>query len=219
MRPRIAKTYELLSLLSTRDPPRIGRAELLDILFDGRSDPSARSYLRTTIQWLRHCLPDNAVLTDGGLLRIADSVTVETESGRFEAQLAAAARLQGPERLAGTRDALRIYGGGDYLPGAHAGWADERASALAELANDARCDAAELALAAARYDEARELAEQALDDEPYCESAWRTLMRVAETRGDQQGVVRAYRGCEAALKTVNSTPSATTQRLLQSLRR
>jgi DNA-binding SARP family transcriptional activator len=219
VRPRIAKTYELLSLLVTRGAAGIERGDLLDALFEGRSDASARSYLRTTIQWLRHCLPDGAVLTDTGRVRISESVSVVAESMLFEAQLGAAARLQGSERKAATIAALGIYDRGEYLPGPHGSWADDRAQSLAAMAADARCEAAELALAEGAYDEAQELVEQVLRAEPYSEPAWRTAMRLAETRGDQQGVVRAYRSCEHALAEMNARPSATTQRLLETLRR
>jgi DNA-binding SARP family transcriptional activator len=218
-RPRIAKTYELLALLASRAPAEVERSELLDTLFDGRADASARSYLRTTIQWLRHCLPEGAVIADGGRVKIDGAVAVVTESARFESQLAEAARHPGEERLAATLEALATYDRGEYLPGAHSTWADERARELAELANDGRCEAAELALSAGRYDEAHRLTAQVVRAEPYRERAWRIAMRIAETRGDEQGVVRAYQSCELALARVNATPSTTTRRLLHSLRR
>jgi DNA-binding SARP family transcriptional activator len=159
------------------------------------------------------------VITDSGRVQLDKSITLVAESTRFQTRIAAAARLQGVERLEATRAALEIYDRGEFLPGPHGSWADERARTLDELAIDARCEAAELALAADCYEEAQELVEQALRAEPYCETAWRTAMRLAETRGDQEGVMRAYRSCEQALAEVNAAPSATTQRLLQALRR
>lgn len=218
-RPRIAKSYELLSILALSGPDGIRRAELLDILFDGRATASAGSYLRTALQWLRKCLPEGAIISENGVIRIDETFTIVTESARFESRLVEAARLRDDERLAATLGALAVFEKGEYLPGSHSEWAEKRGSKLADLANDARCEAAELALVAGRYDEAHELTEQVLKFDPYRENAWRFAMRIAEIRGDQQGLLRAFIGCENALRQINTSPSAATRRVFQALRR
>jgi LuxR family transcriptional regulator, maltose regulon positive regulatory protein len=144
---------------------------------------------------------------------------IASESTRFEAQLAEAARLQGADRLAATRDALAVYDRGAYLRGARSAWADKRRELLAQLAADARSEAAELAFAAARYDEAGKLADEVLSVEPFRETAWRLMMRIANVLGDDDGVVRAYHACERALAQVGTTPSPSTRELLERLRR
>jgi DNA-binding SARP family transcriptional activator len=220
VRPRIAKTYELLAYLVTRAPPRAERDELLDALFDGRSDESTRAYLRQAVRWLRHVLPDaEALVVARGTVSLSGDVQIASESTRFEAQLVEAARLQAGDRLAATRDALEIYDRGDYLPGGRSAWVDGRRRRLAELAAGARSEAAELAFAAERYDEAARLAEEVLHTEPFRETAWRLTMRVASALGDDDGVIRAYHACERALAQVGTTPSASTHQLLERLRR
>lgn len=219
VRPRIAKTYELLSFLAARQPPQAERGELLDALFEGRADRSARSYLGQATQWLRQLLPAEAVIVEGGHVRLAEDIVVTTDSIRLESHLAEAARLQGEERLTATLQALAIYEQGDYLPGPRSTWADERAQRLADLAADARCQAADLALVGGRFELARGLTEQVLRAEPFREGAWRLAMRVAEALGDDQGILRAYHGCEQALAELGAVPSDTTRHLLRALRR
>jgi DNA-binding SARP family transcriptional activator len=165
-------------------------------------------------------LPDPAALVvERGTVRLRDDVVIMSESNRFEAALAEAARLQGHERLAATLDALAIYDKGDYLPSARSGWADDRRQRLAELATDARSEAAELALAAERYDEAERLAEEVLHTEPFRETAWRLRMRISHALGDDAGVIRAYHACGRALSEVGTKPSRSTDQLLERLRR
>ena len=72
---------------------------------------------------------------------------------------------------------------------------------------------------AGRYAEAGELAEAALGDDPFRESAWRLRMQIAGIVGDEDGVIAAYRGCADALDTLGARPSDATRGLLESLRR
>jgi DNA-binding SARP family transcriptional activator len=218
-RPRIAKSYELLAYLMSVNPPEAGRDELLDALFEGRNDDSTRSYLRQAIRWLRHVLPgENALVVDDGRARLVD-VVVRSESGSFESGLAEAARLRGENRLSATLEALALYDRGEYLPGIHSSWVDERRRRLADLAADARYEAAELAYSLGRYREAEALVDRLLRADPYRETAWRLTMRIFSALGDGDGVIRAYQSCERALAEIGATPAPTTRRLLEQLRR
>jgi DNA-binding SARP family transcriptional activator len=218
-RPRIGKAYELLAFLATRSPARASRSELLDALFGGRADKSARAYLRQATHWLRQLLPEGGIVVEDGRVRVSEEVAITSESARFETALIEAARLQGSDRLGATLAALEIFDRGEYLPGSHSEWADRRQAELAELAADARYEAAELALAAGDHGRARALVLQVLGEDPFREPAWRLAMRVAETFGDEQGILRAYHDCEQSLARVGTTPSPTTRQLLERLRR
>jgi hypothetical protein len=44
-------------------------------------------------------------------------------------------------------------------------------------------------------------------------------MRIAAALGDDDAVLRAYQRCEQALATIGTSPTASTQRLLDQLRR
>jgi DNA-binding SARP family transcriptional activator len=219
VRPRIAKSCELLAYLTSTKPPEAARDELLDAMFDGRNDDSTRSYLRQAIRWLRQVLPgDDALVVDNGRVRLAE-VVVRSESVSFETGLAQAARLLGEERLSATLEALELYDKGEYMPNTHSPWADERRQRLADMAADARYEAAELAYSLGRYQAADELVERLLRADPYRETAWRLTMRILSALGNEDGVIRAYQSCERALAEIGATPAPTTRRLLERLRR
>jgi ATP/maltotriose-dependent transcriptional regulator MalT/DNA-binding SARP family transcriptional activator len=219
VRPRIAKTYELLAYLAARPDARAAREDLLDALFEGRTDKSARAYLRQAVRWMRQVLPEHLVVVEHGEVRLGGDVRIMSESGQFETALAEAARLRGADRLAATLAALAVVDQGDYLPDVTSAWADERRRHLAELATDARYEAAELAFAEGRLDEAGRLVEEVLGAEPYREAAYRLRMRLAAALGDDHGVLRAFQGCERALAAVGAAPTQTTRWLLDQLRR
>jgi DNA-binding SARP family transcriptional activator len=218
VRPRIAKSYELLAYLAASPAGRADRDELLEALFGERRDESARAYLRQAIHRLRSVLPDGALQAENGHVQLGEEVGVSSESVYLERQLAEAARLQDDERLAATRAALAIYDRGEYLPGSRAGWADERQQRLADLVTEARYQAAVLSFGAGLYDEGRRLVTQVLGEDPLREAAWRLQMRIAQALGDDDGVLRSYQCCEAALAELQTSPSASTRQLLDRLR-
>ena len=211
VKPRIAKSYELLAYLAAAPEGRGDRAELLEALFGERRDESARSYLRQAIHQLREVLPDGALEAENGHVTVHG---VSSESVALERRLAEAARLQGDDRLAATIDALAIYDRGEYLPGSRAHWADERQQRLSEQVGQARYQASVLAFGAGDYELAGRLVSEVLSADPYHEAAWRVRMRIARALGDEDGAKRAYRGCELALGDMQAEPSASTRALL-----
>jgi DNA-binding SARP family transcriptional activator len=219
VRPRLAKSYELLAYLLTRPRHRAERDELLDALFDGRASDSTRAYLRQAVRWLRTVLPANGLVNEGTAVGLGDQLAVVSESVELEHGLVEAARLQGAERLAATLSALEVVERGAYLPGSSSRWVEERSQRLRELSTDARYEAAELAFAAGRLELAERLANAVLDAEPFHEPAWRLTMRLAGARGDDQAVLRSYKHCDQVLAEVGAEPSATTRQLVNQLRR
>jgi len=152
-------------------------------------------------------------------VKLSDDAGLSSESGILEQRLAKAARLQGADRLSLTLEALAIYDRGEYLPGPRGTWGDERQQHLSELAAEARYQAAVLSFGEGRYDHAARLTDQVLRADPYREAAWRLSMRIAQAQGDEDGVLRAYQGCEAALADLRAVPAASTRQLLEKLRR
>lgn len=217
--PRLTKSYELLAYLALHRGAA-GRDELLDALFAGRTDPSARAYLRQAIHVLRHVLPPEAELeVVDGQVALADGVRIVSESARFEALLAEAARLQGEERLTAILRALELVDRGEYLAGRSSPWIDARQAHLRSLTADARLDAGQLAFAAGRYQLAERLVERVVAEDPFREAAWRLIMQIAGAHGDDDGMIGAYRRCEQTLATLGTSPAASTRQLLDRLRR
>ncbi len=219
VQPRLKKSYELLAYLANGGRDVVRRTEVMEALFDGRSDDSAASYLRQAVLRLRKAVPDLLETEAGaGRIRLSENVHVTTESERAVGLLRQAASLRGPERLRMLLDALEIVDRGEYLPGMVAVWVDERREQIAALARDARYEAAEIALSTDDYRRAERLATEVLDADPFRESAWRLLMRTAHAVGDHDRVIGVYRACERALSEIGARPGTTTTELLANLR-
>ncbi|MBV9919021.1 MAG: hypothetical protein JO153_21155 [Solirubrobacterales bacterium] len=219
VRPRLSKSLELLVFLAQQGGAAT-RDQLLDALFDGRADRSARSYLRQAVHMLREVLPVTAgVSSDGRDVCMSGITGIVTQSHRFEQELAAAARLQGNERLAATLNAVAPAEQGEYLPGLSSAWVDARREQLVALIANAQFEAAQLALTSGRYEEAEQLISRVLTADALREGGWRLAMRIAAALGDDDEILRAYQRCERALATIGTSPTASTQRLLDQLRR
>lgn len=220
VRARIRKSYELLAYLASRPSPGAEREELLDALFDGRADDSARSYLRQAVHRLREVLSDDAVLAfEGSRLRLGGDVLLVSDSAQVAGLLASAADRSGGERLAHLLEALAVIDRGEYLAGVASRWVDERRGELGAIAAETRHEAAQLMFAEARYLEAKRLANTVVRFDPYREGTWRLLMRIEHATGDEDGVVNTYRMCERAMGEIGMPVSGTTESLLTTLRR
>jgi LuxR family maltose regulon positive regulatory protein len=219
VRPRIAKSLELLAFMIGRRRQHATRAELLDALFDGRVNLSSRSYLRQSINRLREVLPADGLLHNDG-----DEVWLEpgqfsSDSQRLSYALAAAREVPGDRQLEALRSALSITERGAFLEGVTTEWAVLRRRELDALATDARMLAAEAALSAGDYRQAEELALTVLEIDPFRESAWQIRMRVFNALGDSDALLATFRRCEETLGEAGLTPAPATRRLLEQLRR
>ncbi|MFB7114767.1 BTAD domain-containing putative transcriptional regulator [Streptomyces sp. NPDC056291] len=218
-RPRIAKSYELMGLLLAAPERTVTRTAALDALFDSRSDNSARAYLRQAVHHLRLVLPDeDALRLEDGTISLAGAAQVTTYTDEFTGWVATAAETGGEQRLTRLTSALAVAAHGPYLPRATSAWAEKRRADLARLVLDVTTDAAELAWRLDTPQTALALAEQALEGDPYRESMWRLLMRIAGALGQYDEVITHYRRCGLALEEVSASPSSATRRLLAELR-
>ena len=87
------------------------------------------------------------------------------------------------------------------------------------MTSKARLQAAQTQYEQEQFLDAERLAREALAQDPYQESAWRLLMRVGSAVGDEDRVITAFRQCQRALAELDATPSDSTRRLLDQLRR
>jgi DNA-binding SARP family transcriptional activator len=218
-RARIAKTYALLAyLLGTAE--LVSREELLDALFDARSDASTRAYLRQAIQGLRQLLPEEGDLrVEPRGLALSDRSRCESDSLLLEARLDSAARLSGLRRYESVAEALRATDRGPFLSAVECGWVRRRRTELAARIADARIGMAVAAFEESRFELAEPVLERVVAEDPYRERAWRLLMRMAVARGCDDDVIALYRSCEQALREVGLEPSHPTRLLVAGLRR
>ncbi|MFF5523105.1 BTAD domain-containing putative transcriptional regulator [Streptomyces coeruleorubidus] len=217
-RLRISKSLELLSYLSSRPCRAAGRRELLEVLF-ARDDRSTRAYLRQAVHQLNLTLPPQLrLIVEQNRLALADEVARGCQSLLFKVDLAQAHRLAGRARLSAIEEVL-ARNEGDYLPGRTSEWVEERRQTLSQQVADALSSAAELALQLHQYGDAVRLCDQATAIDPFREVVWRVRMRAANALGDDDGVLTAFLGCEAALARIDASPSPSTRKLLRQLQR
>ena len=219
VKPRIAKSLALVSLLATAPNHSVTRSEALHALFEGEHNDSSRAYLRQAVHRLREVMPPGLGPSFvGDVLSFSGTVAVISESSQFEDFLREANRLQGEDKLHVLERALSIYEKGEFLPKVDSTWATERRSSLAEKAVTASLAGAVICFDAQKYQQARKLAEASLVGDPYSERAWRMLMRVSDAIGDADGVTSAYLRCEDAFAEGNLVPSVATKDLFLLLR-
>jgi DNA-binding SARP family transcriptional activator len=215
VQPKLTRSVELLACLAAHGGD-VGRRVLLEELFGGRADDSARSYLRQAIRGLRDVLGDDApLLVDAD--RIAwtdDQLTSDSIALRRDVQQAQL--LHGRDRLAAL---TALIDPGEFLPEARSPWADERREALRRLLLDARLAAAEIAFELGELEQAEAFVQGVLREDPHRESAWRLSMRIAGALGQEDRVIARFRDCRAALAEVATVPADSTRRLLEQLRR
>lgn len=85
--------------------------------------------------------------------------------------------------------------------------------ALSRQTAEALSSAAELALRLHQYGDAARLGDQVTAIDPLREVAWRVRMRAANALGDDDGVLTAFQGCEAAPARIDASPSPSTREL------
>lgn len=216
--PNLAKSYELLAYLACHDN-EVVRKDLLNDLFEGRADESARAYVRQAVNKLRRELPpDVPLVADAGDVRW-EGGGLTTESLEAASALQQAAELQGRQRVDAVLAALAPFERGEYLPQARSEWADERREELGRIAVEARLGAAEAAFSTGDLAIAEELVRQVLLDDPLREGAWRLSMRLAAAMGNDDRVISEFRHCEERFAEVGISPAESTRHLLEQLRR
>ena len=213
---RIKKSYELLAFLLTRPERTASRAEVLDALFEGRADDSARSYLRQAIRELRSAA-DELLAVDDYAIAIPPATVVSSSSARALSCLEEAQRMTGEtriDRVVAALGALRA----EFLPGAGSAWVEARRSELRDIWADGQAATATLAYQHGRYADAEQLLRDLLDVDPLREACWRLRIRLAHELGDDDALLVAYRRCCRALGEFGLEPSDTTRALIRQLR-
>jgi LuxR family maltose regulon positive regulatory protein len=219
VRTRIRKSAELLAFLVSEGKPTVPRRRLLNVLFDGRDDPSTRAYLRQAMQQLRAALPASVGFSITRIeLRVPGISAVSADSLRFERLLALANRQAAEKRLASLQRALETVSDGEYLPEVVSEWAQERRRLLRGAIVEARVAAADLLFHHGKYHDASRMIDEAVEDDPYSERAWRLRIQLANAVGDDDRVLDAFRRCRTHLQELGLEPSAETVQLVERLR-
>ena len=218
IRPRIAKSYELLAYLVLQPGRAAKRSQLLTELFDGRADEASRSYLRQALRWLKLTIPgEDSIITDRWSVQLSEALKVKCASLHFETKVAEASRLRDGARIGAMIEALKISERGDFLEGIDTRWVTQRRQELHRLEVETHFELATLMYSSGQLTEAQHHMQVALRQESFRESGWRLLMRIASELGDSDGVIHAFHQYETALGEFGIAASPRTRQLLRNL--
>jgi DNA-binding SARP family transcriptional activator len=216
---RIARVAVALGYLAVAGGP-VTRTELLDALFDGRGDDSAKAYLRQVLHGVRNVIPAGTQLqVAGDTIALPRALTVETDSMRLCARLAEAGGLRSELRVAAVTRALAPAEKGAIFEGVECAWVHARRAEMDHIVTEARIDLAVAHYETGAFAKAERVLERVVAENPFRERAWRMLIRVAAGEGRVDDVIEIYRRCVSALQEAGLEPSAWTTELLAGLRR
>jgi DNA-binding SARP family transcriptional activator len=198
----------------------VTREELLNALFDGRSDPACRSYLRQAIYRLRDVLPEElAPRQDGDRFAVPSLELVSGTAQVVLDMLAQADRQEGETRLRTLAEAFAHSDRGVFLAPMSSTWVSQRRSEIGDRLTAARTDAAKLAFMLSRYREARQYVEDVLKTSPYSEQGWQLAISLAHASGSDDAVLSLYQRYTSTMREFGVPPSAEVHRLVTRLRR
>ena len=217
--PRLRKCTELLARIISSPNRAVSRQEVLDGLFQSRSEPAARSYLRQALYRLREIVSEElAPRLDGERLTLPGDEAIAATSEDVLAMVGQADRQDDEARFETLTEALARTDRGAYLEGFSSTWADARRIELTERIVRARLDLARVAYRLGRYWESGIAVDLVLRQDPYREDAWLLKLSLAQASGRDDGVLATYQRYVATMREAGVPPSAEIQRLLSRMR-
>ncbi|MBL5973673.1 MAG: hypothetical protein D3X82_07900 [Candidatus Leucobacter sulfamidivorax] len=214
---KLAKSAELLSFLAL-EGGSASRDQLIEALFESKTEKAAHAYLRMAVNEIRRALEDpDCIAVDANRVWWAAG-SLRSDFTDLRVRLRRLANVGGQERLRLALSALHASEDKPYLAGGRSAWAQEQRERWSQLRLDTKHIAAEAAFEVADYRLAHKLVTEVLAADAFRERAWRLAMRISSAVGDQDRVIALYRKCEEALAEIPTTPAGATRRLLSELR-
>ncbi len=211
------KVVELAALLSLRRQG-VPRSELLTALVPDSDRHRGGNYFRQIVHRLRCCTGVSLERTPTGALRWPDDVLVDAVDVSFERVMKNTAGAGGNDRFDQLHHELRRFHGA-YLNASDLEWAEARRYQLDVQRTAALVELSRLGYELGRWDDSRSYAQEAITADPYCEEAYRTLLRLEAAAGSPHAVMATYRRLTNALTDLSLEPDRTTLELLRELRR
>jgi ATP/maltotriose-dependent transcriptional regulator MalT/DNA-binding SARP family transcriptional activator len=199
-------------------PEGMTRDEICLILWPDASTEEARFRFKNTVYRLRRAVGRNSVLLDQEIYRFNNKLDYEYDVEIFLKENALAARSDDPmEKLAHFREAVKVYRG-NYLTEVEETWTLNPREYLRQNFLNILLKAAGIYFDMAKYDQALEYCQRALNEDNLLEEAYRMALRTFAAMGDRVGLVRQYQQCVEVLeREINTEPSPQTQALYQQL--
>jgi DNA-binding SARP family transcriptional activator len=216
------KPRHILALLALRGA--MPKAELTELLWDGRPPADHVATVESYVSLLRHRLDPAATVRDsvitasnGGYALVADRVRVDV--ARFD-ELVTAAHGRTARRALPPLTAAAHLADRPLLVDEQPDWAASARSRYRTRLRDTLLHAAGHALATGRPQEALPLAGRAVEIDPVAERGWLITMTAQRELGDRVAALQAYDRCRRALVDgLGVEPSAETRAMFLDLLR
>jgi DNA-binding SARP family transcriptional activator len=189
------KARTTLAFLAVRSDRFAAVDEIIEALWSDHPPQGASANVATLVSRLRSVLGRSSIVGEGGRYRLGDDVAVDLYDAtallsRAEARLRA---KDGPTALHTAQQVIAMLGDGIVLPEyPDAAWAASARPVPVGLMRRARLVIAEAALLAGDTLAAREVAEQAVAEDPLDEPAYRALMCAHAVAGEPVRALATY---------------------------
>jgi DNA-binding SARP family transcriptional activator len=207
------KVLELAAMLAIhRDGIDRGRLQLT--LFPDADRRRAGNYLRQVVHKLRQVTSVELDRDSNGRIGWPTDLWIDTTDLRIERLVASSQRVFGADRLRRLEEAVELATG-PYLADSALEWIEARRFELEVTVAAAAQEACLLAWELGEFFRARTLAMKTLELDPYCEAAFRVLLRVEATVGTPTAATTVIRRLGAALNELVVGPEPATLDLLR----
>lgn len=210
------KVLELAALLAVHREG-IDRSKLQLALFPEADRRRAGNYLRQVVHKLRQVTSVELDRDSDGRIGWPAELWIDTTDLRVERLVAASQRVFGADRLRRLEEALELATG-PYLADSALEWIEARRFELDVTIGAAAQEACQLACDLGELFRARELAKRTLELDPYCDAAFRVLLKVEATIGTPSAAAGVFRRLCGALEDLGVAPDAATVELVRQMR-
>jgi ATP/maltotriose-dependent transcriptional regulator MalT/DNA-binding SARP family transcriptional activator len=201
-------------------PEGVSRETLGLAFWPEASSDEVRYRLKNTLYRIRRATGKDVILFTGEHYRFNADIAHDYDVEHFLGALEQAQSTDQPKaKLAAYEKALKAYRG-PYLPNLDDSWAQAERESLARRYRQAMLSLAQLYLKQGHGQQALDLGERLLHDDPYSEETQRLLMRCYAVLGNRAAMARQYERFRARLKEeLRADPSTQTQALYEELMR
>lgn len=194
------------------------REQILEILWERRSESEASVVFHSTTYRLRHAIPGCLVHEDG-LYRLNPEMNFDYDVTQFAEAIRRAEKARSDsERINHYTAVVNLYHG-DYLEDLYSDWCSEIRERLRRQYMDALFALAEIYERRGNFAKALEYYRTCIEKNRDREEAYRAMMRLQFRVGDRAGAARTYQQCVQALRDELDIPSPSreTQELYEAI--
>jgi len=194
------------------------KEEIGEVFWPEANRETVKLRFKNTIYRLRRAVGNDTISFENEIYKFNQSIDYDYDVEMFKKELALAGKTSHEEEKAAHLQAAIAHYHGELLPKLDQDWVTIEREKLRQTFIDAVITLMDLNMETGHYEQAIELSDLALKQDPCDEEIHRTAMLVYSALNDRRSLVRQYDRCKSALqKELNLEPSPQTVKLYQSL--